>query len=336
MAAQLRVLRRRIRSVRSMKKITKAMELIATSRIARAQARVEASRPYAEEITKVLSALATSASTLDNPLLVERENPTRAAVLVVTSDRGLCGAYNANLLRAAEELQALLRDEGKSVKLYVIGRKGLGYYRFRQRPIEEYWTGFSERPSYSDAATAGHLLVDLFLAGADDEAGGPGRDGVEGVDELHVVYTEFRSMLTQTPRVHRVAPLEVEYVGQDEQPGTGGATAEGSTGEVAGQQQQQRSDAPPPLYEFEPDAEDLLGHLLPKYINTRIYAALLEAAASEQAARRQAMKAATDNATELISDLTREANQARQGQITQEISEIVGGAEALAAVGSDE
>ncbi|MGH3933225.1 MAG: F0F1 ATP synthase subunit gamma [Pseudonocardiaceae bacterium] len=322
MAAQVRVLRRRIRSVQSMKKITKASELIATSRIARAQARVQASRPYAQEITKVLSALASAAGTLDNPLLVEREQPSRAAVLVVTSDRGLCGAYNANLLRAAEELQALLRDEGKSVRLYLIGRKGLGYYRFRQRPVEEYWTGFSEQPSYQNAADAGNVLVRAFLAGADDDAGSPGQDGVEGVDELHVVYTEFRSMLTQTPRVRRIAPLDVEYVGADDADATPA--------------QQRRSDELSPLYEFEPDAEELLGHLLPKYINTRIYAALLEAAASEQAARRQAMKAATDNATELIQDLTREANQARQGLITQEISEIVGGAEALSAVGSDE
>jgi F-type H+-transporting ATPase subunit gamma len=267
--------------------------------------------------------LASASGTLDNPVLVERENPTRAAMLVVTSDRGLCGGYNANLLRAAEELHALLRDEGKSVSLYVVGRKGVGYYTFRQRPIEQSWTGFSEQPSYEDAAAAGTVLVRAFLAGADDENGGPGPDGVEGVDELHIVYTEFRSMVTQTPRARRIAPLEVEY-------------AEDDTAETDSQRQQSRSDSPAPLYEFEPDAEELLGHLLPKYINTRIYAALLEAAASEQAARRQAMKAATDNATELIADLTREANQARQGQITQEISEIVGGAEALSAAGSDD
>ncbi|MCA1821848.1 MAG: F0F1 ATP synthase subunit gamma [Pseudonocardia sp.] len=322
MAAQLRVLRRRIRSVQSTKKITKAMELIATSRIARAQARVEASRPYASEITKVLSALASAAGTLDTPLLVERENPTRAAMLVVTSDRGLCGGYNANLLRAAEELHALLRDEGKSVTLYLIGRKAVSYYTFRERAIEQSWTGFSEQPSYEDAAAAGDVLVRAFMSGADDENGDPGPDGVPGVDELHIVYTEFRSMMTQTPQARRIAPLEVEYV-EDEQDET----------------QQRRSDtaapALAPLYEFEPDADELLTHLLPKYINTRIYAALLEAAASEQAARRQAMKAATDNATELIEDLTREANQARQGLITQELSEIVGGAEALAAAGSD-
>jgi F-type H+-transporting ATPase subunit gamma len=318
MAAQLRLLRRRIRAVQSTKKITKAMELIATSRIAKAQARVEASRPYAREITKVLSALASAAGTLDTPLLVERENPTRAAMLVVTSDRGLCGGYNANLIRAAEELHALLRDEGKSVTQYLIGRKAVSYYTFRQRAIEQSWTGFSEQPSYEDAAAAGEVLVRSFLSGADDENGDAGPDGVAGVDELHIVYTEFRSMMTQTPQARRIAPLEVEYV-EDEQD----------------EMQQQRSDSLAPLYEFEPDADELLAHLLPKYINTRIYAALLEAAASEQAARRQAMKAATDNATELIQDLTQEANQARQGLITQEISEIVGGAEALAAAGSD-
>lgn len=323
MAAQLRLLRRRIRSVQSIKRITKAMELIATSRIARAQARVEASRPYAREITKVLSALATAAGTLDTPLLVERESPTRAAMLVVTSDRGLCGGYNANLLRAAEELHALLRDEGKSVKMYLIGRKAVGYYTFRQRAIEQSWTGFSEQPSYSDAAAAGDVLVRAFLSGADDSNGDPGPDGVPGVDELHIVYTEFRSMMTQTPQARRIAPLEVEYAGERHD-------------QAQPQRPTSSSDKLAPLYEFEPDADELLAHLLPKYINTRIYAALLEAAASEQAARRQAMKAATDNATDLIQDLTREANQARQGQITQEISEIVGGAEALAAVGSDD
>ncbi len=324
MAAQLRVLRRRIRSVQSTKKITRAMELIATSRISRAQARVEAARPYAEEITKVLSALAGAAVSLDTPLLVERENPRRAGVLVVTSDRGMCGAYNANVIRAAEELQALLREQGKTPKLYVIGRKGLNFYRFRRREIEQSWTGFSEQPGYENAADAGNTLVSAFLAGSDDSdttdgTGGPGEDGVEGVDELHVVYSEFRSMLSQVPTARRVAPLEVEYTDSED---------EGS-GESA-------SSGPLPSYDFEPEADILLGNLLPKYINTRIFAALLEAAASESAARRQAMKAATDNANDMIQDLTREANQARQAQITQEISEIVGGAEALSAVGSDE
>jgi F-type H+-transporting ATPase subunit gamma len=321
MPAQLRVLRRRIRSVQSTKKITRAMELIATSRIARAQARVEAARPYAEEITTVLSALAGAAVSLDTPLLVERENPQRAAVLVVTSDRGMCGAYNANILRRAEELQQLLREQGKTPKLYVIGRKGVNFYRFRQREIEQSWTGFSEQPGYQNAADAGNVLVSAFLAGGDDTAGDAGADGVEGVDELHVVYSEFRSMLSQVPTARRVAPLEVEYSDSGDGGGEGGDEA---------------PSGPRPSYDFEPEADILLGNLLPKYINTRIFAALLEAAASESAARRQAMKAATDNATDMVEDLTRQANPARQAQITQEISEIVGGAEALSAVGSDE
>ena len=360
MAATLRVLRRRIRSVKSTQKITRAMELIATARIQKAQARVEAARPYAEEITKVLSELATSAANLDTPFLVEPENPQRAAVLVVTSDRGLCGAYNANVLRTAEELISLLREEGKEALVYVLGRKGVSYFRFRRREMVRTWTGFSEQPGYANAAEAGEALVNSFLAGAGQDSAGERRDGDSGdrdaesaedsdlpaVDVLHVVYTEFRSMLTQTPRVRRIAPLEVEYVA-DDAPGDDAAGEDTAGEDTAGHDTaaapgldaripQRRQDVPPPLYEFEPDAEELLSHLLPKYINTRIYAALLEAAASEQAARRQAMKAATDNATELISDLTREANQARQATITQEISEIVGGAEALAATGSDE
>jgi F-type H+-transporting ATPase subunit gamma len=320
MAAQLRVLRRRIRAIQSTKKITKAMELIATSRIARAQARVESSRPYAREITQVLSALANAAGTLDHPLLVEREKPTRAAVVVVTSDRGFCGGYNASLIRAAEKLQALLRDEGKSVALYLIGRKAVSYYTFRGRSIEQSWTGFSGQPSYADAATVGNVLVNALLSGAEDSAspgGEPGRssgpDGVPGVEELHIVYTKFQSMLTHVPQARRIAPLKVEYV------------EDSAAGDENRQGQRPRPDSPTSLYEFEPDADELLGHLLPKYINARIYAAFLEAAASEQAARRQAMKAATDNATDLIEDLTREANRARQDIITQEINDIVGG-----------
>ncbi|GAA4619793.1 F0F1 ATP synthase subunit gamma [Saccharopolyspora hordei] len=308
--AQLRELRNRIRSVKSTRKITKAQELIATSRIMKAQARVEASRPYATEITNVLSALA-DVSTLDHPLLTERTNPKRAGVLVVTSDRGFCGGYNANVIKAAEELQTLLREQGKDPVLYVIGRKGEAYYRFRQRKIEASWTGFSDRPEYSDAAEIGDTLVKAFLAGADDYLDDGGPDGKLGVDELHLVHTEFVSMLTQRPTVRRIAPLEVEYSDEPEQKTLKSA------------------------YEFEPDAETLFAALLPKYIKTRLYAGLLDAAAAEHAARRTAMKSATDNADELIRTLSREANQARQAQITQEISEIVGGVEALSSAGSE-
>ncbi|MGH3858262.1 F0F1 ATP synthase subunit gamma [Actinokineospora sp.] len=315
--AQLREIRQRIKSAQSFKKIFKAQELIATSRISKAQGRVAQSKPYADEITNVLTALAGAAANLDSPLLVERSTAKRAGVLLVTSDRGLCGGYNANVIKAAEELQALLREQGKTPVLFVIGRKGLNFYRFRQRPVAQSWTGFSEKPSYVNAAEAGETLIDAFLAGVDDEGDNAGADGILGVDELHVVYTEFVSMLTQRPVAKRVAPLEVEYSSEEE---AAAARAELKS-----------------AYAFEPSAETLLGNLLPKYINTRIYAALLESAASESAARRTAMKAATDNADELVKSFTRVANQVRQAQITQEISEIVGGVEALAAAaGSDD
>jgi F-type H+-transporting ATPase subunit gamma len=311
MAAQIRELRQRIRSVNSTKKITKAYELIATSRLAKAQTRVAASRPYADEITSVLSALATASANLDHPLLTERKNPRRAAVLVVTSDKGMCGGYNANVLRAAEELFSLLRSEGKEPVLYVIGRKGVGYYKFRRREIAGEWTGFSQLPHYVNAVEAGDALVKAFVAGSDDADNPPGADGVHGVDELHVVYTEFKSMLSQTPVAKRIAPMVVDF---DPEP------------------QKLQS-----VYSFEPSAETLLGALLPKYVKTRLFSALLDAAASESAARRTAMKAATDNATELVRNLSRQANAARQAQITQEISEIVGGASALTGgAGSDE
>jgi F-type H+-transporting ATPase subunit gamma len=303
MAATLRELRGRIRSAGSIKKITKAQELIATSRIGRAQNRLAAARPYAFEITAMLTTLAAEAA-LDHPLLVEREEPRRAGVLVVTSDRGLCGAYNSSIFRRAEELFSLLRQEGKTPILYTVGRKALNYYRFRNWKIVESWSGFSEQPSYENARDIGSTLVDTFLAGADDTGDDPGPDGILGVDELHIVYTEFKSMMSQSAVAHRIAPMEVEYVGEETGPRT--------------------------LYSFEPDATELFAALLPRYLTTRVYAALLESAASELASRQRAMKSATDNADDLIKALTLEANRERQAQITQEISEIVGGANALA------
>ena len=304
MGAQIRELRQRIRTVNSTKKITKAYELIATSRLAKAQTRVAASRPYADEITNVLSALAEASANLDHPLLSERENPKRAAVLVITSDKGMCGGYNANVLRAAEQLLQLLRSEGKEPVLYVTGRKGQGYYQFRRREVTGSWSGFSQTPHYVNAVEAGDALVEAFLEGTEN--------GAQGVDEIHIVYTEFKSMLSQTPTARRIAPMEVEYTGE---------TPKG----------------PRAVYDFEPSAEALLGAMLPKYVKTRLFSAMLEAAASESAARRTAMKAATDNATELVRNLSRAANSARQAQITQEISEIVGGAAALTGgAGSDE
>lgn len=326
MAAQIRVLRRRIKSTQSIKKITRAMELIATSRIVKARARVQESKPYAEQMTAVLTELANN-SALDHPLLVERESPKRAAVLVVTSDRGQCGGYNAGALREAEQLQALLREQGKEPVLYVIGRKGVNYYRFRKRKVEQSWTGFSEQPSYANAAEAARTLVAAFMAGSDDTADGPGEDGVQGVDELHLVYTQFKNMVTQTPQARRMAPMEVEYaVDTVAQPG--GEIEERATAAA-------EATGPQPLYEFEPSAEVLFDALLPKYIGARLFAALLESAASESANRQRAMKSATDNANDLIRSLTLQSNQARQAQITQEISEIVGGADALVSTGSE-
>ena len=294
MGAQLRVYRRRIRSVQSTKKITRAMELIAASRIVKAQAAVKAAQPYAQQITRVISALA-SQNAVDHPLLQEKPDARRAAVLVVTSDRGLAGGYNANALKAAASLEGLLKQEGKQPVTYLVGRKAAGFYRFRGREVEQAWSGFSEQPSYADAKEVADALIEAFLL--------PGDDG--GVDELHLVHTEYVSALTQRAVANRILPLVVED-----------------------------SDAPPPegalpLYEFEPSPEALLDALLPRYVETRVFSALLESAASESASRRRAMKAATDNADELIKSLTRAANSARQAEITQEISEIVGGASAL-------
>ena len=308
MAAQVRVLRQRVKSVQSTQKTTKAMEMIATSRIAKAQAKVLAAAPYSAQITEVLTALAT-ASTLNHPLLTERPDARRAGILVVTSDRGLAGGYNANALKATEELSSLLRSQGKEPVYFVIGRKGVGYFNFRQRAIADSWTGFSEKPTYEDAVVAAESLLPAFLVGS----AGRLEDGRSGVDELHLVSTHFESMITQRPVVRRIAPMEIEYV-------------DDST-----------NDAPLlPAYEFEPAPGALLDALLPKYVTTRIFAALLDSAASESAARRAACKAATDNANDIIKILSREANQARQAQITQELSEIVGGAAALAASGSEE
>jgi F-type H+-transporting ATPase subunit gamma len=293
MGAQLRVYRRRIRSVQSTKKITRAMELIAASRIVRAQQRVQAARPYADAITRVVTEAA-SYTRGDHPLTTPRPEPSRAAVVIVTSDRGLAGAYNANALRTGEELAALLRSEGKEPVPYLIGRKSVGYYRFRGRDVTRQWTGFSEQPRYDDAKAVADRVIAEFIAGSDDG----------GVDEIHLVYTEFVSMLTQRAVARRVLPLTIEFTEEEQE----GLRA---------------------LVEFESSQEEVLDALLPRYVESRFYAALLESAASESAARRRAMKAATDNAEELIKTLTRAANAARQAEITQEIMEIVGGAEAL-------
>jgi F-type H+-transporting ATPase subunit gamma len=290
MAAQLRVVRRRIRTVQSTQKITRAFELISASRVVRAQQRVEASRPYTRQITQALTSVANTEVTVSHPLLEPRAEVRAAAVLVITSDRGLAGPYNANVLRTAAELMARLQADGCEPRLYVTGRKGIAYYRFRRRELVETWSGVADRPDYDDAKQMADALLEAYLS--------------HEVDELHMVYTDYVSMATQRAVARRIVPLVVEE------------TAE-------------RPPEPIPMYIYEPSPQAVLDALLPRYVAARVFTAMLEATASEHAARRRAMKAATDNASELIEDLTREYNQARQAEITQEIMEIVGGAEAL-------
>ncbi|OIS03115.1 F0F1 ATP synthase subunit gamma [Corynebacterium diphtheriae] len=317
--ANLRELRDRIRSVNSTKKITKAQELIATSRITKAQARVEASQPYATEIHKVMERLA-AASSLEHPMLREREGGKRAAVLVVSSDRGMAGGYNYNVFKKAAELEKLLEENGYEVVRYVTGNKGVGYYKFRGQEVAGAWTGFSQDPSWEETHDVRRHLIDGFNASSNGTA--RYRDGlntdegqeIRGFDQVHVVYTEFESMLTQTARAHQLLPIEpvIETVEIPEADGI-----------------LDQSGEPTPDVEFEPDADTLLEALLPQYVSRSLFAMFLEAAAAESASRRNAMKSATDNATALVKDLSRVANQARQAQITQEITEIVGGASAL-------
>jgi F-type H+-transporting ATPase subunit gamma len=296
MGAQQREYRAKIRSTTSLEKIFRAMELIATSRIAKARQAVASSTPYARAISRAVSAVATF-SNVEHVLTTEKEQVRRAAVLLVTSDRGMAGAYSSNVLKEGEQLVERLRGEGKEIANYVAGRKGVAFLKFRRRDIVEEWTGFSDAPTYRDAKAIGDTLVEAFLKDYEDG----------GIDEIHIVYTRFVNMVTQTPEIVRLLPLEV--VEGDEKPAP---------------------DDVLPLYDFEPNAAEVLDALLPKYINSRIFNALLAASASELAARQRAMKSASDNAKELIRTYTRLANQARQAEITQEISEIVGGADALA------
>jgi F-type H+-transporting ATPase subunit gamma len=293
MGAQLRAVRRRIATVKSTAKITKAQELIASSRIIKAQQRARAAGPYAREITAAVEAVVSRSANVDHPLTTPAANPTRAAVLILTSDRGFCGGYNASVLREAQGLNALLAERGLEVVTFVSGRKGIVWHRFRNRPMMGEWSGFSDTPAYVNANEITSALLDVFDRPADEG----------GVDEIHLVYTEFVSMLTQRPVIHRLLPLEIT---------------------------ERVERVPIPIYEFEPSPEDVLNALLPWYIESRVFHALLDSAAAEIAARRRAMKSATDNANELLEALTREANKARQAEITQEISEIVSGANALA------
>ena len=296
MGAQLRAVRRRIRTVQSTAKITRAQELIASSRIIRAQQRVRDAAPYAREITRAVSAVVSRSSQVDHPLTTQPEHRSRAAVLILTSDRGFCGGYNATVLRAAARLKSRLAEQDVTAVPFVSGRKGITWHHFRELDMAGQWSGFSETPAPANATEIARELLDAF--------GQPAEDG--GVDEIYLVYTEFVSMLTQEPVIRRVLPLEIEETSEEPPEG------------------------PVPIYEFEPSPEAVLDALLPWYVESRIYHALLEASAAEIAARRRAMKSATDNANDLLESLTRDANKARQAEITQEISEIVGGANALA------
>jgi F-type H+-transporting ATPase subunit gamma len=295
MAGQLRAIRQRIRGVQAIAKITRAQELIAASRIIKAQQRVRDAGAYAREITDAVEAVVSRSSHIDHPLVREPEHPQRAAILILSSDRGFAGGYNNNVMREAQALRARLREQGVEPVTYVSGTKGLTWHRFRGMDVADSWTGFSEAPRYDNAQGITETLFEAFSKSAEDG----------GVDEIHLVYTEFVSMLTQNAVVHRVIPLVIEETSEES---------------VSG---------PIPLYEFEPSPQVVLDALLPWYVESRIYIALLQSAASEIAARRRAMKSATDNANDLLEDFTREANKARQAEITQEISEIVGGADAL-------
>ena len=297
MGAQQREYRQRSRSVQSTTKITRAMELIAASRVVKARQRVAQTTPYANAITRAVSAVASYAD-VDHPLTTERETVRRAGVLIISSDRGLAGAYSGSVMKRSEQLRELLEeDEGKEMVPYLTGRKAEGYYRFRGRSFEQSWSGFSDAPTFDVAREIAQRLTADFISGSENG----------GVDELHIVSTRFVNMVTQEVQVVRLLPLEVV---EDDEPAT--------------------DEDIYPLYEFEPDGPAVLDALLPKYVTSRIWNALLQASASELAARQRAMKSATDNAEELIKTYTRLANQARQAEITQEISEIVGGASALA------
>lgn len=296
MGGQQRVYKARIKSTQSLKKIFRAMELIAASRIGKARDRVAAAAPYSQAITRAISAVATH-SDVDHPLTSERDDTSRVAVLVITADRGMAGAYSANAIREAERLRERLVSEGKEIVQFAAGRRGVSYYSFRKRELAGKWIGDSDSPTHAVANEIAQQLLAAFLASAEEG----------GVSELHIVYTHFKSMVSQEPRVVRMLPIEiVEGVAE-------------ATEDVE------------PLYDFEPSAEEVLDALLPRYIESRIYSCMLQAAASELANRQSAMNTAVSNAEDIVRQYTRLANSARQAEITQEISEIVSGADALAA-----
>lgn len=295
MGAQLRVYKQKIASAQTTKKITKAMELIAASRIQKAMARVRAAGPFERALTRAVSAVATH-SNIDHPLTREPAEIRRSAIVIFSSDRGLAGAFNSQIMREALELAELLRQEGREPVYYLVGRKAVGYFQFRRIESAAEWVGDTDAPRFTWAEQIGATLLDAF------ERGGAGG----GVDEIHLVYNRFVSMMTQSPETVRLLPLQVVEA------------SDAAQAQVY------------PLYEFEPDPATVLDALLPVYIQSRVFSALLQSSAAKHAATQKAMKSASDNADKLITDYTRLRNNARQAEITQQIAEIVGGADALA------
>lgn len=303
MGAQQRVYKQKIRSAQGMKKIFKAKEMVAASRIAKAHARVEATTPYADALTRAIGSVATHSNEIAHPFLeTDRTQTGRAGILMITADRGMTGPYSHNVIRAAEQLANTLRDEGKEPVMYVVGRKGESYYRFRNRPPQKAWTPYKENELADLGREIAGVLTEDLLS----------EDPAVHLDELYVVGTEFHSRFSQSTRSARMVPMGVVEA------------EEGSASPVF------------PLYEFTPDAETVVAELIPRYVEARIINILLQAMASEHASTQRAMKTATDNAETQINKFTRLANAARQAEITQEITEIVGGADALSGSGRTE
>jgi F-type H+-transporting ATPase subunit gamma len=290
-----RALRRRIKSIQSTKKITRAMELIAASRIVRAQQRVLAARPYIEQLTAVIANLSRAGAGLTHPLLETRESISSVGFVVITADRGLCGGYNANMHRLTERAVAREKAAGRDYRLIAVGRKGNNFFRYRNYRVDGSFAGFSETPTYEDARAIAAQLMEQYESGE--------------IDQAQLIYTRFLSLGSQRATERQLLPLDPKAITETVREDEGGSAA---------------------AYEFEPSPDEILAELLPRYVEARIFGALLEAAASEQVARQRAMKAATDNANDLIKNLDRVANRARQEMITTEIMEIVGGAEGMA------
>ena len=313
MAGNQRVYKQRIRSTQTLQKVFRAMELIASSRIGAASRNAQEASPYDHALSQAVAAVGTY-SHLEHPITRERTDTNRVAVLVVTSDRGMAGAYSATVLRESERLIDQLVEEGRDPVVFTFGRRAHSYFTFRERDVEYSWAGQSDRPSDATIDEVATVLLDYFLQ--------PPSAG--GVAEVHIVFTRYVSMVSQVPEVRRMLPLKVVDV-------EGAGELDDAGNEALEKELAAKHGSSMPLYEFEPGPSEVLDALLTRYMGSRIRNALLQSAASELASRQQAMHTATDNAEDLITTYTRLANAARQGDITQEITEIVSGADALGA-----